>query len=234
MSAFQATLPVQASPAIPAMTPMSIQTPTAAALAAAAASSAPAMSAAWSAARSSPHIPDHLPASMTGAGQTPDIGYFHGSRVEAMHEDSDAGTEDMDTAPLSRGSHAEWRDLVEHAKLTLPVAYRSDGPQLAFVFDEPPSPDGADGNDPDGPAKRKRVMVDGYEMEDDGEDGMNVSRLASIMLTACMLWLTVSQPCLLHHVAQDKSAMHNMSCLYILKSRVFMHNNQQQAHLTGL
>lgn len=92
-----------------------------------------------------------------------------------MQEDSDAGTEDGDTAPLRHGMHAEWLALVEYAKSTLPVAFRSDGPQLAFVFDEPPSPNGADGNDPDGPAKRKRVMVDGYEMEEDGEDGMNVS-----------------------------------------------------------
>lgn len=138
------------------------------------------MSAAWSAARSSPHVSAQLPASLTGAGHTPDAGYFQGNQEQASHEDSDAGTEDMDTAPMSRGSHAEWRDLVEHAKLTLPVAFRCDGPQLAFVFDDPPSPDGADDNDPDGPAKRKRVMVDGYEMEDDGEDGMNVSRLASM------------------------------------------------------
>ena len=157
---------------------MSIQTPSAAAVAAAAASSAPAMSAAWSAARSSPYVSAQLPASLTGASHTPDAGYFQGIQVQASHEDSDAGTEDMDTAPLSRGSHAEWRDLVEHAKSTLPVAFRSDGPQLAFIFDEPPSSDGADDDDPDGPAKRKRVMVDGYEMEDDGEDGMNVSRPA--------------------------------------------------------
>ena len=184
MSAFQPSMPVQASPARPVMTPMSVQTPSAAAVAAAAASSAPAMSAAWSAARSSPHVSAQLPAILTGAGHTPNAGYFQGSQVPASHEDSDAGTEDMDTAPLSHGSHAEWRDLIEHAKSTLPMAFRSDGPQLAFIFDDPPSPDGADDIDPDGPAKRKRVMVDGYEMEDDGEDGMNVSRFASIMPTA--------------------------------------------------
>lgn len=170
MSAFKPTLPVHASPARPAMTPMSVQNPTAAALAAAAAASAPA----WSAARSSPHVSEHLPASMAVASHTPLVG-SHGSHVEAMQEDSDAGTEDGDTAPLRHGMHAEWLALVEYAKSTLPVAFRSDGPQLAFVFDEPPSPNGADGNDPDGPAKRKRVMVDGYEMEEDGEDGMNVS-----------------------------------------------------------
>ena len=183
-SAFQPNLPVQASPAIPAMTPMSAQTPSAAAVAAAAASSAPAMPATWSAARSSPYVSAQLPASMTNASPTRDAGYFQSSQVQASHEDSDAGTEDMDTAPLSRGSHAEWRALVEHAKSTLPVAFRSDGPQLAFIFDEPPSPDGADDNDPDGPAKRKRVMVDGYEMEDDGEDGMNVSGPACTTPTA--------------------------------------------------
>ena len=95
-----------------------------------------------------------------------------------MHDDSDEGTEDFDTAPLSHGIHAEWRELVEYAKATLPVPFRTDGPQLAYVFDDPPSPDGNDGNDADAPAKRKRVLVDGYEMEDDGEDGMNVGPCA--------------------------------------------------------
>ncbi|KAL3160989.1 hypothetical protein ABBQ38_009378 [Trebouxia sp. C0009 RCD-2024] len=171
MSAFQPSLPVKASPARPAMTPMSVQAPTIAALAAAAAASAPA----WSAARSSPHVSEHLPATLVGASHTPFVG-THGSQVEVMQEESDAGTEDGDTAPLRHGMHAEWRALVEYAKSTLPVAFRSDGPQLAFVFDELPSPSGADGNDPDGPAKRKRVMVDGYEMEEDGEDGMNFKK----------------------------------------------------------
>lgn len=92
-----------------------------------------------------------------------------------MHEDSDAGTEDYDAAPLNYGVHAEWCELVESAKATLSVPFRPDGPQLAFVFDDPPSPDGYDADDTDAPAKRKRVMVDGYEMEEDGEDGMNVS-----------------------------------------------------------
>ena len=171
ISAFQPSLPVSASPARLAMTPMSSLTPTPAAVAAAAAASAPAMPSA----RSSPYIPEHQPASIAGIGHTPDAAYMHDSHMEAMHEESDAGTEDFDTAPLSRGMHAEWRELVEYAKPSLPVPFRTDGPQLAFVFDDPPSPDGADGNDADAPAKRKRVMVDGYEMEEDGEDGMNVS-----------------------------------------------------------
>ena len=101
------------------------------------------------------------------------VDYSNDSHPEAMNEDSDA-TEGFYTAPLPAGVHAEWRELVEYARSTLPVAYRSDGPQLAFVFDDPPSPDGEDRDDMDAPIKRKRVMVDGYEMEDDGEDGMNV------------------------------------------------------------
>lgn len=177
MSVLHPSLPVQASPARPAMTPISVQTPTAAAVAAAAASSAPAMSAVWSAARNPLHVSAQLAANLTGASQTPNVAHFYNNQLPASREESDAGTEDMDTTPLPGESHAEWQDLVEHAKSTLPVAYRSDGPQLAFIFDEPPSADGADDNDVDGPAKRKRVMVDGYEMEDDGEDGMNVSRL---------------------------------------------------------
>lgn len=65
------------------------------------------------------------------------------------------------------------RQLIELAKRSLLVPYRPDGPQLAVDFDDPPLGDGQQ-TDPDGPAKRKRVLVDGYEMEEDGEDGMNV------------------------------------------------------------
>ena len=78
------------------------------------------------------------------------------------------------------------RQLIELAKQSLPVPYRPDGPQLAVDFDDPPLGDSQQA-DPDGPAKRKRVLVDGYEMEEDGEDGMNVS-----MVLACASSVTPS------------------------------------------
>lgn len=96
-----------------------------------------------------------------------------------MHEDSDAGTEEFETAHEDRVVHAEHRELVEQAKQWLPVPYRGDGPPLAFVFDDPPSADGNDADDAGGAVTRKRVMVDGFEMEEDGEDGMHVSFCAS-------------------------------------------------------
>lgn len=170
VSSFQPSLPVQPSPIRPALTPMPSQTVTPAA----APSSAAAMPPSWLAAHSSPYVSDiHRPS--PAAGHTPEADYGNDSHPEPMREDSDAGTEDFEIAPLNHGAHADWRELVEYAKSTLPVAYREDGPHLAFVFDDPPSPDGNDGDDADAPVKRKRVMVDGYEMEEDGEDGINVS-----------------------------------------------------------
>jgi len=106
--------------------------------------------------------------------------YANDSHPQSMHEDSDAGTEEFETAHEDRVVHAEYRELVEQAKQWLPVPYRGDGPPLAFVFDDPPSADGNDADDAGGAVKRKRVMVDGYEMEEDGEDGMNVSFCLSI------------------------------------------------------
>ena len=93
------------------------------------------------------------------------------SQISSMHSDMDPDTDDNDVA--SEGLRPDLRHLIELAKQRLPVPYRPDGPQLALAFDNPPSPDN-DTADPDGPAKRKRVLVDGYEMEEDGEDGMNV------------------------------------------------------------
>ena len=93
------------------------------------------------------------------------------SQVDSMHSDMDADTDDNDVA--TEGLRSDLRQLIELAKQRLPVPYRPDGPQLAVEFDQPPSPDN-EAADPDGPAKRKRVLVDGYEMEEDGEDGMNV------------------------------------------------------------
>ena len=116
-----------------------------------------------------------------------------------MHEDSDAGTDDFETALVDRVAHAEHRELVEQAKQWLPIPYRTDGPPLAFVFDDPPSPDGDDGDNADAPVKRKRVMVDGYEMEEDGEDGMNVSFL---LIKLCWLHTLAycDSNCLVEHL----------------------------------
>ncbi len=115
----------------------------------------------------------HLPS--PAARPAPEAAYANDSHPQSMHEDSDAGTEEFETAHEDRVVHAEYRELVEQAKQWLPVPYRGDGPPLAFVFDDPPSADGNDADDAGGAVKRKRVMVDGYEMEEDGEDGMNVS-----------------------------------------------------------
>ena len=170
VSSFQPSVSVQPSPARPALIhmPSHLSTP------AAAPSSAAAMPSTWLAAQSSPHVSEaHHPS--PAVGHTPEADYTNDSRPEPMHEDSDAGTDDFEAAPGSYGAYADWRELVECAKSALPVIYREDGPHLSFVFDDPPSPDGNDEDDPDAPVKRKRVMVDGYEMEDDGEDGMNVS-----------------------------------------------------------
>lgn len=92
------------------------------------------------------------------------------SQFESMHS-VDAETDDDNV--VTEGLMSDLQQLIELAKQQLPVPYRPDGPQLALEFDKPPSPDN-DPADPDGPAKRKRVLVDGYEMEEDGEDGMNV------------------------------------------------------------
>ena len=143
---------------------------------------------------------------MAGMSRTPDAAYTHDSHTEAMHEESDAGTEEFDTAPLTHGMHAEWRELVEYSKPSLPVLFRPDGPQLAFVFDDPPSPDGADGTDADAPIKRKRVMVDGYEMEEDGEDGMNVSTQ--------LCHLAASQFALCHYMYCRQCLLH-LACHYL-------------------
>lgn len=101
-----------------------------------------------------------------------------------MHEDSDTASEGNRSASAASGIHAEYLELVQQAKGFLPVVFRPDGPPLAFVFDDPPLPEGQGGDDADAPFKRKRVMVDGYEMEDDGEDGMNVSQHASFVRTS--------------------------------------------------
>ena len=171
VSNFQPSFPVQPSP----VRPIASQTFTPAA----APSSAAATPASWLAARSSPIVSEaHLPS--PAARPAPEAAYANDSHPQSMHEDSDAGTEEFETAHEDRVVHAEYRELVEQAKQWLPVPYRGDGPPLAFVFDDPPSADGNDADDAGGAVKRKRVMVDGYEMEEDGEDGMNVSFCLSI------------------------------------------------------
>lgn len=153
------SLPVQSNPMRPTLTPTPTQAPN---VAAATMSAIPPVS------HVSPHVSQH-PYALPAAAFSPDVVYHRSSTAEPMQEDSD-------TAPDNSAVHAEWQELVEHARSTLPVAYRSDGPQLAFIFDDPPSPDGQGAEDADAPIKRKRVMVDGYEMEDDGEDGMNFKK----------------------------------------------------------
>lgn len=107
------------------------------------------------------------------------------NQLESMHSDLDAETDDDNV--VTEGLRSDLQQLIELAKQTLPVPYRTDGPQLALEFDNPPSPDN-DLADPDGPAKRKRVLVDGYEMEEDGEDGMNVCCLAVHNLSKTNVW----------------------------------------------
>ncbi len=173
VSNFQPSLPVQPSP----VRPIASQTFTPAA----APSSAAATPVSWLAARNSPIVSEaHLPS--PAARPASEAAYANDSHPQSMNEDSDAGTEEFETAPEDRVVHAEYRELVEQAKQWLPVSYRGDGPPLAFVFDETPSADGNDADDAGGAVKRKRVMVDGYEMEEDGEDGMNVSLCLSIKI----------------------------------------------------
>ncbi|KAA6429324.1 MAG: hypothetical protein FRX49_00719, partial [Trebouxia sp. A1-2] len=167
VSNFQPSLPVQPSP----VRPIASQTLTPAA----APSSATATPASWLAARSSPIVSEaHLPS--PAARPASEAAYANDSHPQSMHEDSDAGTEEFETAHEDRVVHAEHRELVEQAKQWLPVPYRGDGPPLAFVFDDPPSADGNDADDAGGAVTRKRVMVDGFEMEEDGEDGMHFKK----------------------------------------------------------
>lgn len=168
VSNFQPSLPVQPSPS----RPIASQAFTLAATP----SSAAATPASWLAAQNSPIVSEaHLPSPAVRPAS--EAAYANDSHPQSMHEDSDAGTEEFETAHEDRVVHAEYRELVEQAKQWLPVPYRGDGPPLAFVFDDPPSTDGNDdADDAGGAVKRKRVMVDGYEMEEDGEDGMNFKK----------------------------------------------------------
>ncbi|KAL0041481.1 hypothetical protein WJX79_004991 [Trebouxia sp. C0005] len=135
VSNFQPSLPVQPSP----VRPIASQTLTPAA----APSSATATPASWLAARSSPIVSEaHLPS--PAARPASEAAYANDSHPQSMHEDSDAGTEEFETAHEDRVVHAEHH--------------------------------GNDADDAGGAVTRKRVMVDGFEMEEDGEDGMHFKK----------------------------------------------------------
>lgn len=78
-------------------------------------------------------------------------------------------------------SEEELQELLQLARERLPQPYREDGPLLGISFDPAPSLAGpgsgaaeAVGN------KRKRVMIDDYEMEGGATGDLNVTRLVHV------------------------------------------------------
>ncbi len=104
-----------------------------------------------------------------------------------------AGDAATATAPLSNdlvisntgayGQWAEYAELLNKAKETLPQPYREDGPRLGFEFDPIPTAGDGDAN------KRKRLMLDGFEaeLEDDGEMQIRKRRLGDASMVARLL-----------------------------------------------
>ena len=81
-------------------------------------------------------------------------------------------------------SEDELQQLLAFARQRLPLAYREDGPPLGIFFDPVPAPEppGSYAAETAG-EKRKRVMIDDYEMEG-GEGGdLNVTRMVRFLRT---------------------------------------------------
>jgi hypothetical protein len=79
-------------------------------------------------------------------------------------------------------SPEELDELLMVARQRLPVVYHDGGPPLGYFFDPVPMAAPHDGRAPEVGEKRKRVVVDDYEMEG-GEGGdLNVMRMVSSLL----------------------------------------------------
>lgn len=98
-------------------------------------------------------------------------------------------------------SEEELQQLLALARERLPQAYREDGPPLGIFFDPVPAREapGSHAAEPVG-EKRKRVMIDDYEMEG-GEGGdLNVTRMVYKHVQTPLLFDQLSPSCAREHL----------------------------------